>query len=286
MAGNIIFGAERLVREKKPLVQCITNDVTVNDCANIVLAAGASPIMADEQREAADVARIADSLEINLGKSSESATAATLISAKIATERGIPIVLDPVGVGCIKRRLNFAVYLLSAYKISAVRGNMSEIKSLCGISGSEKGVDAGDSDTVTEGNASEAAEIPVKLARKYGCTVAATGKTDIVTDGKTVYILENGDDMMSMVTGTGCMSSALMGAYCGAGGNIFEACLSSTAVMGVCGELAAKYAKNHGKGTGTFKTDLFDGLSTLTENIFENTLKAKDITKYILTEEK
>ena len=281
MTGTIIFGMARLVRDNKPLVQCITNDVTVNDCANIVLAAGASPIMADEQREAADVARIADALEINLGKSSESATAATLISAKIAAERGIPIVLDPVGVGCIKRRLDFAVYLLSSYKISAVRGNMSEIKSLCGISGSEKGVDAGDVDAVTEENAAETAKVPVKLARKYGCIVAATGKNDIVTDGKTVYILGNGDDMMSMVTGTGCMSSALMGAYCGSGGKRLDACLSSTAVMGVCGELAAKYAKKCGRGVGTFKTDLFDELSILTENSLVSTLKVKDITNHV-----
>ena len=282
MTGNIIFGTAQLVREKKPLVQCITNDVTINDCANIVLAAGASPIMADEQREADEVARIADALEINLGKSSESATAAMLISAKTASERGIPIVLDPVGVGCIKRRLDFALYLLSSYSISAVRGNMSEIKSLCGISGGEKGVDADVGDTVTDKNAAEAAEVPVKLASKYGCTVAATGKADIVTDGKTVYVLGNGDDMMSMVTGTGCMSSALMGAYCGAGDKIFEACLSSTAVMGVCGELAAKYAKKCKKGVGTFKTDLFDEISTLTENGLKNTLKIKDITKSIL----
>ena len=278
MISNVIFGRAQLVKKNKPLVQCITNDVTVNDCANIVLASGASPIMADEQREAAEVARIADALEINLGKSSESATAATLISAKIASERGIPIVLDPVGVGCIKRRLDFALYLLSSYKISAVRGNMSEIKSLCGISGGEKGVDAAAGDTVTEKNAAKAARITVKLANKFGCTVAATGKADIVTDGKTVYILENGDDMMSMVTGTGCMSSALMGAYCGAGENIFEACLSSTAVMGVCGELAAIYAKKCGKGTGTFKTDLFDELSALSEKSLINTLKARDIT--------
>lgn len=282
MTGNIIYDSTRLVRKNKPLVQCITNDVTVNDCANIILAAGASPIMADEQQEAADVTRIADALEINLGKSSESATAATLISAKIASERGIPIVLDPVGVGCIKRRLDFAFYLLSSYNISAVRGNMSEIKSLCGINGSEKGVDADEADAVTEKNAAVAAKVPVQLAQKYGCTVAATGKTDIVTDGKTVYTLGNGDDMMSMVTGTGCMSSALMGAYCGAGGNIFVSCLSSTAVMGICGELAAKYAKKCGKGTGTFKTDLFDELSTLTESSLVSTLKANDITKSVL----
>lgn len=281
MKADTILRAAKLVREKKPLVQCITNDVTVNDCANIVLAAGASPIMADEQREAADVARIADALEINLGKSSESSTAASLISAKIASGRGIPIVIDPVGAGCIKRRLDFALYLLSSYHIAAVRGNMSEIKALCGAESLEKGVDASASDVVTRANAAEAAKVPAALARKYGCTVAATGKTDIVTDGKTVYALSNGDGMMGMVTGTGCMSSALMGAYCGAGDDILPACLASTAVMGVCGELAAKYAKSLGKGTGTFKTALFDEISTLAEDALQDTLKVSDITEYV-----
>lgn len=279
MTAEIIFRKMELVKKKKPLIHCITNGVTINDCANVILSAGASPIMAEHPREVQGITQQANALVLNLGNISDSQMEAILISAKAANAGSIPIVLDPVGVGCSALRREFASKLFSLFRIDAVRGNMSEIKVLCGLNCNARGVDAGTGDTADEENVCEMAKIPMSLAKIHNCTVTATGKIDIVTDGKNCCLLLNGDKIMSDVTGTGCMSSTLMGAYCGVGGSAFEACTASTAIMGVCGELAAKSAKESGKGTGTFKTNFFDKLYTLTKKDIDETLKIKNLTQ-------
>lgn len=203
------------VRNKKPLVHNITNYVTVNDCANILLAIGASPIMADDIKEAADITKISSALVINIGTLNERTIESMIASGKKANELNIPVVFDPVGAGASEFRNSTTKRLLEEVKISVLRGNMSEIKFISGLGSTTKGVDASENDART-GN-DEGIDVAKNLAKKLQCTVAITGATDIISDGERVVILENGTKMLSNVTGTGCMTTALIGAFCGAG---------------------------------------------------------------------
>ena len=250
-----------MVRAKKPLVHQITNYVTVNDCANITLAVGASPVMADCQAEVADIASLANALVLNIGTLNERTAAAMVKAGQAANAAGIPVVLDPVGVGASTLRTATAKTLLQEVKIAVLRGNISEIKYLAGSGVGAQGVDA----TATDLNSRQeqaTQTLAVNLARKEQMVVAITGATDIISDGQRCLTLANGHPMLSQVTGTGCMTTALIAACCGAGTDNFLGAVTGIAIMGLAGEIA--YAAAGSQGVGSFHIALIDAVSHLT----------------------
>ncbi len=250
------------LRKKKPLVHNITNYVTVNDCANVILAIGASPIMADDIGEAADITSISSALVLNIGTLNHRTVESMLASGKRANELGIPVVFDPVGAGASDLRNETAKTILSTIKISVLRGNMSEISYIAGLGSNTKGVDAAEEDIASN----DGKAVAIAVARKLGCVVAVTGATDIITDGERVAAISNGHKMLSDVTGTGCMTTALVGSYCGAGKDAFIAAVGGIASMGIAGEIA--FEKAGINGTGSFHIAIIDAISQLDEDIF------------------
>ncbi|EHI97850.1 Hydroxyethylthiazole kinase [Clostridium sp. DL-VIII] len=260
------------VRNNKPLVHNITNYVTVNDCANILLALGASPIMADDIKEAADITKISSALVINIGTLNERTIESMIASGKKANELNIPVVFDPVGAGASEFRNATTKRIIDEVKISVLRGNMSEVKFIAGLQATTKGVDASEADT--KGGSDEGINVAKNLADRLNCTVAITGVIDIISDGERVAILENGTKMLSNVTGTGCMTSALVGAYCGAGSDYFIAAISGIISMGIAGEIAFEKAGNI--GTGSFHISIIDAISNLNSEIIKKMAKIKE----------
>jgi len=247
------------VRENKPLVHHITNYVTVNDCANITLEIGASPVMADAIEEAADIAAIAQSIVLNTGTLNERTVSSMIAAGKAANAKGIPIVLDPVGAGASKFRNDTVALLANELKLSVIRGNISEIRFIAGISSQTKGVDASDSDIANADNAGQTAK---NLARKLGCVAVISGAVDIISDGKKIAFVENGHPALGSLTGTGCMCSSLIGSFCGVAPNEpFAAAVTAMLCMGIAGELAHESAGQ--RGNGSFHTALHDAISCL-----------------------
>ena len=201
------------VRRKAPLIHNITNYVTVNDCANMLLACGGSPIMADEQDEAVEITAICGGLNINIGTLNQRTIPAMFAAGKRANELGHTVVLDPVGAGASGLRTDTAVQLLEKIQFSVIRGNISEIKTLAFGSGTTKGVDADVADRITEENLDEAVDFAREFAHRTGAVVAITGAIDIVADGERAFCIRNGHPMMSSITGTGCQLSALTAAF-------------------------------------------------------------------------
>jgi len=252
------------VRESKPLVHHITNYVTVNDCANITLAIGASPVMADAVGEAADIAAIAKAVVLNIGTLNERSIPSMMTAGKTANAKGIPVVFDPVGAGVSKLRNDTAASITGEIKLSVIRGNISEIKYIAGLSSQTKGVDASDSDIAGAGGggAFGAGQIAQTLARKLGCVVVISGAVDAISDDKKILFVENGHPMLGNLTGTGCMCSSLIGSFCGAAPEEpFAAAAAAMMCMGIAGELAYESAGQ--RGNGSFRAALHDAISRM-----------------------
>lgn len=262
------------VKSKTPLVHCITNYVTVNDCANILLACGGSPIMADDQKEVEDITSICNALVINIGTLNERTIASMLKAGKKANEVAHPVILDPVGAGASELRTSTTFKLLNEVKFAVIRGNISEIKTISKGSGTTKGVDADVTDTVTDKNLDEAVAFAKELSKRTGAVIAITGAIDIVADSSRAYVIRNGHPLMSKITGTGCMLTAVIGAYCAANPDRhLEATAAAVCAMGLCGELAyARMTANNG-GTSSFRTYLIDEMSKLDGAILEGGMK-------------
>ena len=201
------------VRRTCPLIHNITNYVTVNDCANMVLACGASPIMADDAAEVEDITTICGGLNINIGTLNSRTITSMLLAGKKANQLGHPVVLDPVGAGASRLRTDTAFRLLRDVKFTVIRGNISEIKTLASGAGTTKGVDADVADKVTEENLDSAVAFAKAFAAQTGAVIAITGAIDIVADAEKAYCIRNGNAMMSSITGTGCQLSALTAAF-------------------------------------------------------------------------
>ena len=259
------FGKQlSLVRERAPLVQCITNFVTVNDCANIILAAGGSPSMADDVWEAAEAVRGSAALVCNLG--AIAAVDAMVSAGKTANELGKPVVLDPVAAGNTALRRQESGRLLAGVKFAAIRGNASEIRALARGELTGSGVDVSGEDAVTDATLPRTVETARLLAKQTGAVVAVSGPIDVVTDGGQTILLRNGCATMARITGSGCMLTSLLGAFCGADpGHPFEAACAAIAAMGVAGDLAEERRLRNGTGNATFRTDLIDAVFNLTE---------------------
>ncbi len=253
-----------LVRTKAPLVQCITNFVTVNDCANMILAAGGSPSMAHDIREAAEAVCAANALVCNLGAIED--VEAMLLAGKQANQLGKPVVFDPVAAGGTALRKEAAKRLVEEVQFAVIRGNASEIRALAGANTMGSGVDASAFDVVTEENLQEAIQIVRVLAQRTKSVIAVSGKLDVISNGARTMVLKNGCSTMARITGSGCMLTALIGAFCGAmPQDPFTAACAAMAAMGVCGELADQRRLQNKTGNATFRTDLIDAVFNLTE---------------------
>ena len=251
------------IKEKNPLTHCITNSVTINDCANAVLAIGGSPFMAEDAEELEEVVTIADALVINIGKLSKEQINSMNVSAKAANETDTPIILDPVGVGVTELRNKTTMDLINNYNMAAIRGNITEIKSIAKLVGvidennTAKGVDVNIDDIITEENLSANGEIIRELAEKLDTTILASGPIDILSDGKTTIAIDNGDDMMPLITGSGCMLSSIVGSCIG-GSTPLEGSLVAILAMNLAGEKARAKVDEKDEGTGSFRDYLID----------------------------
>lgn len=253
------------IREKKPIVYQITNTVTINDCANVTLAIGASPIMSFCKEELEDILTFASTLVINIGTMDKNMRDIVVVAGKIANRLGKPVVLDPVGAGATKARKELIEKLISEVKFAVIKGNVAEIKTIYGMKNeSNRGVDSVESSEDMEGVAKE-------LAKKYGCVVAMTGKVDVITDGVRVAKIENGDIILGSVTGTGCMTGALIGSACGAYEDYFAGAVAMVSTMGIAGEKA----KSLGKGNGSFRQIIMDSIYNMDEELFLESAKIK-----------
>ena len=247
---------ERLT-EKSSVVHCITNTVTVNDCANAVLAIGARPVMAEHPRETAQITAAAGALLINTGSLTDSKIAAMKASAKSAKEHNVPFVLDCVGIASSDVRYETVKELLEIKTPDIIKGNVAEITALCKGIMSDSGVDS------TASSADEAAVY--KFAKQNGTVIAVTGETDIITNGERTVRIKNGCQLLTKVTGTGCMLGCVMASVLTVA-DAFSASVYAAAIMGICGELA-DVSRGTGSpgGTGTFRISLMDNLSTITD---------------------
>lgn len=242
------------VRNKSPLIHCITNPISINSCANVILTAGGRPIMAEHPEEAAIVTSSAGAVMLNLGNITDVRKQSMMISASEAVSKGIPFVLDVCGAACLPTRRLYALELISRYTPSVVKGNYSEITALLHEDHFSSGVDADAALTA------EAVSITaVTLAKKFGTVILASGKTDIVTDGSSLALINNGSPQLGTITGTGCMQGALCAAYLSAG-TALDAAIAASTVFSICGQLAET-----DKGSGTFGVNLLDALSTVTD---------------------
>lgn len=253
------------IQKKNALTHCITNSVTINDCANAVLAIGGSPFMAEDAEELEEVVTIADVLVINMGKLSKDQIESMKISSKTANKTDTPIILDPVGVGVTELRNKTTMDLINNYDITAIRGNITEIKAIAKLSGvldesnTAKGVDVNADDIITEENLKANGDIICELAKKLDTVILASGPIDILSDGITTVAIDNGDDMMPKITGSGCMLSSIVGSCIG-GSNPFDGSLVAILAMNIAGEKARAKVEERDEGTGSFRTYLIDYL--------------------------
>ncbi len=242
------------LRQTAPLVHNITNFVVMNVTANALLAIGASPVMAHAVEEVEEMASIAQALVLNIGTLSGPWIEAMFSAGRVAKQRQIPIVLDPVGAGATKLRTETSLRILQELSPRILRGNASEIRALTGAEGATKGVDS----TYRSADALEAA---TALSARYGCVVSVSGATDLVVDGARVARIDNGRPLMSRVTGSGCTATALTGAFAAVNLDAFEAAVHAMALSGICGEIASELAL----GPGSYQAHFLDVLHAIDE---------------------
>ncbi len=252
-----IWKAICAVREKSPLVLSITNFVVMNNTANALLAAGASPIMAHASDEIEDMVALCGATVINIGTLDAPFVESMKLALRKADAIGKPTVLDPVGAGATAYRNRVIDELLEIASPTFIRGNAGEIMSVAGMAIESKGVDS----TV---NSQDSVALGVRLAREKQTVVSISGPTDFITDGVKVVRVENGDLMMPLVTGLGCTASALLGAFAATEPDRLLAAASAAALLAVCGEMAAMESI----GPGSLQVNLYDILHTLTERQF------------------
>lgn len=252
----------KCVEEQKPLIHCITNPITINQCANAILAVGGRPMMAEHPLEVAEITATAQALVLNLGNITDARMESMMISSVVASGNNIPFVIDLVGIACSELRRKFANELIEENVPTLIKGNYSEINALYNSAYKSSGVDADISLDVNS-----ISDIAVSLACKYNTIIIASGKTDIVTDGKKLVYVKNGTTKLAEVTGTGCMLGVLCGCYLSVCKDI-NAAVTACAILGICGELSVT-----DKGSGSFMVNLIDNLSIISDIVIENQLK-------------
>jgi hydroxyethylthiazole kinase len=241
------------VRATSPLVHQITNYVTVNDCANVTLCIGASPIMSHAPEDVIDMTKIADALVLNIGTLDLDLIEGMLVAGRVAADRNIPIILDPVGAGATPYRTKITRQLIDELPITVIKGNAGEIGTIAGVVAMIRGADSG-------GVVGDRKAIVKNLANEIGCVVVMSGEEDLISDGSRVASVSNGVSLMGRLSGTGCMASAVIGAFSAVTSNVMDGCVASMVSLGIAGETAAKVAV----GPGSFKPAFFDAVSSLT----------------------
>lgn len=262
----MVEGLLTILRNKKPLIHHITNMVTINDCANVTLAIGALPVMAHALEEVEEMAGAAQALVLNIGTLTKEQVDAMVKAGKAANSLGIPVILDPVGAGATAMRTQSAKRILEEVRVSVVKGNSAEISILAGKGGKIRGVESA-------GGVDDILSAARDMAKKYKTVVAVSGATDIITDGNRVAYVDNGHPMIGTITGTGCMLTSVVGSFCGANEDSFEATVAAFVSFGLAGELAA--SKDEVKGPGSFKMVFFDEIYNLTEEKIRKGMKAR-----------
>lgn len=250
-----------LVKAKSPLIHQITNTVTINDCANVTLAIGASPVMAANPEEVADMVQLADALVINFGTITDSTYLAMVRAGKVANHKNIPVIFDPVGVGATHYRTDKASELLQQVDVSVIRGNASEVYTLIGGTATTRGVDSGKI-TISQ------KELAQKAATSCKCITVISGEQDVVSDGKKTILIDNGDNWLPKITGTGCMSTSLIACFASITDNLLSASIVGMSAMSIAGELAKRKIKNK-EGIGSFKMKLMDEIFLLNASTWE-----------------
>ena len=251
ISNDVLSAAVAAVRSQRPLVHNITNYVVMNNSANALLAIGASPVMAHWTQEMEEMVSIAGALVLNIGTLDENWLEGMRVAGVAASRRGIPIVLDPVGAGATSARTTASLELIELCHPTVIRGNASEIMALVDASVKSKGVDS----SAQSGDAVEAAR---KLALETGAVVVISGATDYITDGTVLHTVEGGDEIMTAVTGMGCTSTALVGAFAAVVEDPLVAATAAMAVMSLAGERAAARSRGNGSMQVNFLDELYN----------------------------
>lgn len=258
------------IKDNQPLIHNITNYVTTNDVANMILAIGASPIMADEVLEVEDITSIAQGLNLNLGTINQNRFKAIKKSGLTANQYHIPVLLDPVGIGASKLRQQYVHELIDHIQFDVIRGNISEIRALYQNT-STKGVDANYIDTITPDNILEVVSYIKEIAKMFHCIIAVSSAIDIVANEDKAYVIYNGHPMMSRITGSGCMLSGLCTAFISTNkDHMLDACALAFICNGIAGEMAYDKMIERHSGNATYRNDLIDAIYLMTpQNIKE-----------------
>ena len=277
MEKSALSAALRRVRQTTPLVHNITNYVTVNDCANALLACGGSPIMSDEPLDVFDIQTICGGLVLNIGTLNEHTIEGMYAAGSRARDLGHPIVLDPVGAGASALRTTTAAGLLNTVGAQVIRANMSEVKALAGAAAATRGVDVNPDDAVTEDNLRASADFVKQVAAKTGAVVAVTGAIDIVADSKRAFAIRNGVPIMGKITGAGCMLTCVTAAYAVANPDmLLEGVVAAVAAMGAAGEMA-RARMQPVDGNASFRTYLIDALYNINGEALEAIARVQEL---------
>ena len=261
------------VRANVPLVHNITNYVTVNDVANVLLACGGSPIMSDDPKDVEDITSICGGLNINIGTLNQRTVEGMFLAGKKANELGHAVLLDPVGAGASAFRTETALKLIQEIKFDVIRGNISEIKTLALGSGTTKGVDADVADAVTEENLDQSIAFVKAFAEKMGCIIAVTGAIDLVSDGTKCYVIRNGRPEMGKITGTGCQLSGVMTAFITANPEEkLKAVAAAVCTMGLAGEIGFSRMQE-GDGNSTYRNRIIDAIYNMDQKTLDEGAK-------------
>ena len=265
MTERDIQDIRKKVREKRPLIHCITNPISINQCANTVLSAGARPIMAEHPLEVAEITQTASALMLNIANITDVRMESIKTASDTAQKYNIPSVLDIVGISCSHLRRNYVHELLDLYIPTVIKGNYSEIYALYDSSYKSSGVDAH-----TSADIEKVLDAAAASAKKYDTVILASGKRDIVTDGEKFLFVDNGTQRLGEITGTGCMLGALTAAYLPFSDG-FSAASAACVVLGICGEIASIH-----KGMGSFSAALFDALSLVSDDDIRQKIRVEE----------
>lgn len=256
------------LRNKRPLIQNITNYVTSNDCANILLACGASPVMTDDPDDSKDIASISDGLTINIGTLNKRTVDSMISAGNVSNNLRHAIVLDPVGVGASSLRTQTVAKLIESLKITVIRGNDSEIKFLADGSDRPNGVDSSNKNEVCYENF----ELFKRLSSRLGTIIVVTGAIDVITDGNRLCFCKNGSPCMEKVTGTGCQLSSVISAFVSSNDLTFDAVVAAVCSYGICGEIA-KSRMSPLDGNSSYRNYVIDAMFNLTPEFLEKEAK-------------
>lgn len=264
---TILLETQKTVKKQKPLIHCITNPISINDCANAILAVGAKPIMAEHPEEVADISKLASTLVVNMGNITDTRLKSFSIAAASANMNNVAILIDIVGICCSNLRFNYVNNFIQLYRPRVIKGNISEIKALIGLEHNSKSVDASSKDKVNLLTSKEVFKKLSEFSHKTGASIVATGETDIIVYKDKLYTLHNGCEKLSRITGTGCVSSALIGCFLG----FTEADYAS--ILGISALNISSEFANSASGLGSFKISLHDYLSNFTQEELQRNLK-------------